>query len=557
MSLRSEPSYRMVVERDVYVTMRDGVRIAICVYRPDREGPFPTLFAASPYQYEYDENPAYPIFLWRETGPIQWYVERGYAYVHADVRGSGRSEGTFKFLDREEQQDACELLEWIARQSWSDGKVGGIGQSYFGFSQWLLATHAPPQLRCIAPYDALIDPYRCSGFHGGIYCVYRTWWFNYLRAETLHRAAGTRPGRTLDYDLGKDLVEHQLYDDWWRERCAFEHIERIEVPVFSIGHWGKLGLHLRGNILGYEHVRAPKKLLVTGARNAVEAHHLFDTIEFHEKELLPFYDHYLKGYANAYTERPDVRLFVRGADVVRAEKEWPLARAQYTAFYLRGGPSGSLRSINDGCLATTPPAEEESASSYAYPDPDWVQGVVAVTNAAPDPIRRVLTFTSDPLQRDLEVTGPIVLRLYASSTQTDTDFFIKLADQWPAAPTEGIARAQPKSENVSKGWLKASHRRQDPGRSTPYRPFYAHQNPEPLVPGAPYLFEIEVLPTAYVFKEGHRIRVEIVNGDSPVTDSIHVHPYPPFKVGRDTIYHDAARPSHILLPVIPQPLDRT
>jgi putative CocE/NonD family hydrolase len=111
----------MVVEPDIRVTMRDGVRIALCVYRPDGDGPFPTLFAASPYQYEYDGNPAYPIFLWRETGPIQWYVTRGYAYVHADVRGSGRSEGTFKFLDKEEQQDACELLEWIARQPWSDG----------------------------------------------------------------------------------------------------------------------------------------------------------------------------------------------------------------------------------------------------------------------------------------------------------------------------------------------------------------------------------------------------------------------------------------------------
>jgi len=553
--MRSEPNYRMVVEPDIRVTMRDGVRIALCVYRPDGDGPFPTLFAASPYQYEYDGNPAYPIFLWRETGPIQWYVTRGYAYVHADVRGSGRSEGTFKFLDKEEQQDACELLEWIARQPWSDGKVGGIGQSYFGFSQWLLATHAPPQLRCIAPYDALIDPYRCSGFHGGIYCIYRTWWFSYLRAETLHRAADAIRGRMLDYDLGKDLVEHQLYDDWWQERCAFERIDRIDVPVFSIGHWGKLGLHLRGNILGYEHVRGAKKLLVTGARSAVEAHHLFDTIEFHDTELLPFYDHFLKGYANGYPERPAVRLFVRGDEVLREEKEWPLARAEYKAFYFRAGRSGSLTSINDGRLATEAPEEEESASSYAYPDPEWVQGVAAVTDGGPDPIRRVLTFTGEPLPRDLEVTGPIVLHLYASSTETDTDFFVKLADQWPATPSVREARAQPKSVNVSKGWLKASHRRKDPDRSSPYRPFYAHQSPEPLQPGKPYLFEIEVLPTAYVFKRGHRIRVEIVNGDSPITDSIHVHPYVPYKVGRDTIHHDATHPSHIVLPIIPRGVD--
>ena len=184
-----------------------------------------------------------------------------------------------------------------------------------------------------------------------------------------------------------------------------------------------------------------------------------------------------------------------------------------------------------------------------------MQGVAAVTDGNPDPIRRVLTFTGEPLPHDLEVTGPIVLHLYASSTETDTDFFVKLADQWPANPSVREARAQPKSVNVSKGWLKASHRRKDPDRSSPYRPFYAHQSPEPLQPGKPYLFEIEVLPTAYVFKRGHRIRVEIVNGDSPITDSIHVHPYVPYKVGRDTIHHDATHPSHIVLPIIPRSVD--
>lgn len=545
----SKPEFR-VVEEEFRVPMRDGTRIGLRIYRPNANGRYPALFAASPYQYQYDDHPAFPMFLWRETGPIRWYVERGYAYVHADVRGSGRSEGVFRFLDREEQLDACEIIAWIARQDWSTGKVGGIGQSYFGFSQWLMATHRPPNLTCIAPYDALVDPYRCSGFHGGIYCSYRTWWYTQLRAETLHRAAGDTSGRTLEYDLGKALTEHQLYDDWWRERTAYERLDRITIPVFSIGHWGKIGLHLRGNILGYERVGGPKKLLVTGARNAVEAHHLFDTVEFHEVELLPFYDHYLKGFDNAYPQRPPVRLFIRGEQRLRDENEWPLARAQYVPYYFRSGTSGSVASLNDGRLSTEPPTESVGSTKYSYPDEQWIFGVAAMTPAGPDPVRRVLTFTTDLLPRDLEVTGPIILNLYAASDQPDTDFFVKLSDQEPQlAPLDG----QPRFSNVSKGWLKASHRIKDPARSSPHRPFYAHDDPRPLIPGEIYRFEIEVLPTAYVFRKGHRIRVELANGDSPVSDSIHVHPYPPYKVGTDTIYHDALHPSHILLPIVPTP----
>ena len=150
----SRPKYKMRVDRDMYVVMPDGVCISCCIWRPDADGEFPTLYAASPYQWEYDHVPAYTLVPWRETGPIEWYVERGYVYVHADVRGSGRSEGEFRFLSKEEQADNCEMIEWVAKQPWSDGKVGGIGQSYFGFSQWLMAVNQPPHLTCIAPYDA-------------------------------------------------------------------------------------------------------------------------------------------------------------------------------------------------------------------------------------------------------------------------------------------------------------------------------------------------------------------------------------------------------------------
>ena len=543
--------HAMKVEKDITVTMRDGVRISLCVYRPDAEGRFPALFAASPYQYEYDEVPAFPLFLWRETGPVEWYVGQGYAYVHADVRGSGRSEGEFGFMNRAEQEDYVELIAWIVKQTWCNGRVGGIGQSYYAMAQWLMATLNPPGLACIVPYDGLVDQYRCSNYHGGIYCSYRSVWYSDLRTNNQFRPAGRAGRAPMRMDLPGEMLQHPLYDGWWRERSSFERLGDIKVPVLSVGHWGKMGLHLRGNILGYEEVRAPKKLLVTGARNTFEAHQLFDQMDFHQKELLPFYDHHLKGIDNGVMDEAPVRLFVRGAEAYRDEPEWPLKRATYVPYYLRQGPSGSVTSLNDGGLSEEPPDEDEGGTTYSYPDWGWHNGVAATgPDGRPDPVRRVLTFTSAPLEADLEVTGPIVLKLFAASDQIDTQFIVKLSDQHPQDDAARARGEQPGFTTVSKGWLKASHREQDAARTTPTRPFYTHTNPQPMVPGEVYQLDIEVLPISYLFRRGHRVRVEIVNGDSPVTDGVFWHPYHPSQLGSDTIYHDTLHASCVLLPVI-------
>ena len=542
----------MKVEKHITVKMRDGVSISLCLYRPDTPGQYPTLFAASPYQYEMDEVPAYPLFLWRETGPIEWYVGQGYAYVHADVRGSGRSEGEFEFMGRNEQEDYVELIAWIVRQDWSNGRVGGIGQSYYAMAQWLMATYDPPGLACIAPYDGLVDQYRCSNYHGGIYCSYRSIWYTTLRADNQHRPAGAHGRAPMKFDLVGEMIAHPLDDEFWRERSPYWRLDRIRCPVLSIGHWGKMGLHLRGNILGYEEVKAPKKLVVTGARNTFEAHRLFDQVEFHEKELLPFYDLHLKGKNNGFMEAEPVRIFVRGANIWRAEQEWPPKRAGYVPYYLRKGSTGSISSMNDGALSADKPAAGERATCYSYPDWEWINGVAVIgPDGRVDPVRRVLTFTSAPLDADLEVTGPIVLKLYASSSTIDTQFIVKLTDQHPQDVLARSKGEQPAYTPVSKGWLKASHREKDPERSTPTRPFYTHTNPRPLTPGDIYEFEVEVLPISYVFKQGHRIRLELANGDSPATDGVFSHPYHPCLMGTDTIHHDAAHPSHLLLPVMP------
>jgi putative CocE/NonD family hydrolase len=541
----------MRTEKGLTVTMRDGIKISLAVYRPEGEGPFPTLFAASPYQYEMDEVPAYPLFLWRETGPVEWYAEQGYAYVHMDVRGAGHSEGEFEFMGPNEQQDYLEVLAWIVKQSWCNGRVGGIGQSYYAMAQWLMATYNPPGLACIAPYDGLVDQYRCSNYHGGIFCSYRSVWYTSLRADNMHRPAGGKGRPPMKFDLVGAITEHTLDDEFWRVRSPYWRLDKIKCPVLSIGHWGKMGLHLRGNILGYEELKAPKKLVVTGARNTFEAHKMFDEVPFHKKELLPFYDLHLKGKNNGFMNAEPVRVFVRGANVWRAEEEWPPKRATYVPYYLRKGPSGSVTSLNDGGMSTEKPPANEPSTSYTYPDWQWVNGVAIIgPDGRVDAVRRVNTFTTAPLEADVDVTGPIVLKLFASSTAIDTQFIVKLSDVHPQDAAARGKGEQPTFTPVAKGWLKASHREKDEKRSTPTRPFYTHTNPQPIKPGKVYEYDIEVLPVSYVFKKGHRIRLEIANGDHGATDSVFVHPYHPTLMGTDTFHHDATQPSHLLLPVV-------
>ena len=158
--------------KEASITVRDGTQIGVAIYAPDSQstgsGRFPALLAASPYRYDNNALPAGPQFLWRETGPIEFYVKHGYAYVHMDIRGSGKSGGQFEFLGPNEQRDLYDVIEWIARQPWSNGKVGGIGQSYFCMLQWWMGIMKPPALACLGAYDGLNDPYRASCYQGGI-----------------------------------------------------------------------------------------------------------------------------------------------------------------------------------------------------------------------------------------------------------------------------------------------------------------------------------------------------------------------------------------------------
>ena len=211
--------------------------------------------------------------------------------------------------------------------------------------------------------------------------------------------------------------------------------------------------------------------------NAWAAAAEFSSVEFHENVLLPFYDHYLKGKQTDYLARPNVEYAVRGSNLVRKADSWPPPGIRYTRWFLNASPSGSVSSLNDGGLSSQP-ASGAASTAYKYPNPGWVSGVVGFGPAGPpggfDPARRVLTFTTAPLESDMEICGPIKLILYASSTARDTDFFIKLTDQFPQSSDDRGKGLNPFAELITRGWLRASHRALDPARSTDMVPYHSH-----------------------------------------------------------------------------------
>jgi uncharacterized protein len=550
-SLRAEPG-EAPPSRIVAIPMSDGVTLSAAVWLPQASGRYPVLFAASPYRFDNNGLPAIPMFLWRETGPIGWYTKQGYAYVQLDVRGTGRSGGEYRFLDKREQRDLYEAVEWIAKQPWSSGKVGGVGQSYYAMSQWALAEQNPPHLACIAPYDGSVDSYRQSAYQGGIPSGFLAdWWNDDVRM--INQSPFTGPSRQVPWDFSNADREHPLYDAFWQERSALEHLGDIKVPVYSIGLWSKVDLHLNGNVIGFQRSGGQKKLLLFGSGDLYGAVADYSSPAFHEKYLLPFYDWCLKGQQTSYEQEPVVRYVVNGTDQVRTADTWPPRNVSYKPFFLTKGPSNSVTSLNDGSLTAMAPGADGGNTVFDYPNPGWQIGVVGMgPDGRPDPVRRVLTFTSAKLDSDLTIAGPIKLVLYASSSQTDTDFIVKVSDQLPQSDEDRQRGLQPRARPVSAGWLRASLREIDPKYSMENAPSYKDTAFEPLTPGKIYKFEIAVMPSATLFKRGDRIRVELANGDSPITDIVFTHDYAPYQVGRDTIYHDAEHPSQILLPVLPR-----
>jgi hypothetical protein len=527
---------------EVTIPTRYGDEVRADLYLPDGHtagDKVPVLVAASPYQKSLARLPVAGVFPFRETGPTELYLANGYAFVWADVPGSGRSTGTWDPVSTKEGHALYDIIEWVAAQEWSTGNVGMIGESYYCWSQWNAARMRPPSLKCIAAFDGGSDLYRDWLYKGGMpdFGFISSWTAALLLQHQVEGHPITGGDRHLHLS---HVYEHPFDDEWHRDRSPFWDLDQVTAPVLSVGAWVKGSLHMRGNVEGFRKLPGQKKLLLLGGNNASEIQKLYETEEFHASELLPWYDHHLKGVENGVMKQPAARFYVNGEDTYRSAEAWPPPEVRPATFFLTGEHSGAVTSLNDGSLAEAEPEREQDSTSWSYPDPKWMAGVTVFDrHGVPDHVARVNTFTSPPMEADREFTGHGVLTMYASTDQTDIDLFVKVS----------LVRADAEAGlpiKVTQGWLRASHRAEDPALTSDMRPFHQHSKVEPLVPGEVYELRVELLPLSFLARRGDRIRLEITNQDSLITDAPMTHFYGT-KLGTDTYHHDRSHPSTLRL----------
>jgi len=536
---------------EVTIPTRAGDVVRADLYLPagaDHGGErVPVLVAASPYQKALAYLPVHGQFPFREGGPIDFYLEHGYAYLWVDVPGSGRSGGLWDPVSRAEGEALYDVIEWAAEQDWSTGRIGMIGESYYCWSQWNAARMHPPSLVTIAAFDGGCDLYRDWLYKGGIpdFGFISSWTASVLLQ---HQAMG------LPVDGGNrhlhlsNIYAHPFDDDWHRERSPFWDLDQVTIPALSIGAWPKGSLHMRGNVEGFRRLGGPKKLLMIAAANPGEVQKLYATPEFHEREMLPWYEHHLKGVPNGVMDGPAVRLQVNRTAQDRTAGCWPPADVTAAEFLLIGKASGAVRSLNDGSLdeAEAGNAPWPGQTSFSYPDPEWTVGTTSAGPGGPDHVRRIVTFTTAPFNRTREFTGDGVLVLFASTDQHDLDVVARLS---LLAADGGWTPAS----IMSRGWLRASRRAEDEALSTAMRPFHRHDRADEVRPGEVYELRVPLVPMSFVVRPGERLRLELSCGDSPLIEGRMFQWYG-LKSGTDTYHHDVSYPSRLVLPEMPVPL---
>jgi len=546
------------VNRNVFIPMRDGTKLCADVFLPEGEGPFPALVALSPYGKEIQTlqmppqplgSPVYERAI--EAGDPQYLTDHGYVHVIADLRGIGKSEDVYRGWMSDEGRDGHDLVEWAAAQSWCDGKVGMVGVSYYGAVQLMVAATRPPHLKAIMPFNAPTDFYREGTHHGGIRHVF----FNLIYKMKTTGASVSTLVEALEPDQLDDLIaklaadpDLQMYPEiynaaidpkrvpnffdilaqpfdgpfYW-ERSAYTKYADIQVPAYcGSGWWAFAHMHLRGAFQNFKGIKAPTKLYI---ESRVEAAAPMD--QKYNAEVVRWYDYWLKGVDNGIMDEPPIRIHVRGSGF-REEREWPLARTEWTKFHLQRWSA----------LSTDPEPVD------GYPD-TFVQQPPYITAS----VQRA-DYVTPPLLAPLEIVGPAALYLYADIDAEDTNWIVALADIAPNGAAVELTR----------GFLKASHRALDKERSQPYLPFHPHREAEQVPPGKVIEYAIELSPIANVFRPGHRLRLSVMAMDHkfyPPTDPELGGGHLPWHVCRNAVvthrvHHGPATPSHLLLPVIPR-----
>lgn len=546
-------TYNVRIDFNQRVRMRDGVELSVDVYRPEADGKFPVILTRTPYV---------------KTSALatgRRFASQGYVYVAMDVRGRGDSDGRFVPY-RNEGLDGYDSIEWCAAQPWSNGKVGTYGGSYLGRDQWLAAVHQPPHLETMVALVSPSDPF--VEWPTGVPLPMDISWHFFTAGRVAQNMAAVDwakihkhlPLVTMDEAVGrpdpfwKSLFEHARLDDWWEPVRYQDRYERVRVPVLHISGWyddeqvgtplNYIGMTTRG----LAEVRKSQKLLMGWwPHNTFIQGTKLGEVDFgspavmdREGYIQRWFDYWLKGKDTGIMKEPPVKLFVMGANRWVDESEWPIARAKFTKYYLHS--KGRANSgYGDGTLSTAAPAAEPQ-DTYMYdpaqPTPFITEPSFAQIGGPDDyrPVERrddVLVYTTEPVAGDTEVCGPIRVQLYAESSARDTDFMAKLIDVWP----NGFA------QRLIDGMVRARFR---DGMTTPAL----------IEPGRVYGYNIDAWNTCNTFLKGHSIRVEISSSAFPKYDrnlntGEALGKTARIETARQKIYHDAQRPSHILLPVVP------
>lgn len=567
----------MRIDWDVPIPMDDGLVLRGDVFRPEPAGRYPVIMTHGPYAkwLAFQDGFArqwanlaaqHPDALagssnlyqnWETVDPEKW-VPDGYIIIRVDSRGAGRSPGYLDIFSARETRDYYQCIEWAAAQPWCTGKVGLLGVSYYAMNQWQVAALQPPHLTAICPWEGGSDFYRDFTRHGGILNVFVRQWYPPQVAGVQHGVGDRGPRHrptggpvagpetvTNDEltgnraDTPAAVLVHSLDDSYYRERSPV--LEQITVPVLSSANWAH-HLHTRGNFEGYARAASEQKWL--------EVHGLQHWVEFYTdygvRLQKRFFGHFLKGEDTGWDTQPPVFLRARRVDGSfedRAETGWPLARTEWTRFHL---------DVAGGLLATQPAAAERCATFGALGDG--------------------LTFWTPPLEHDLEITGPAAARLTVASSTTDADLFLTLRVADPAGRDVTFASGQDPRGCVGFGWLRASQRKTDPERSFEYRPWHTHDERRPLTPGEPVTLDVEIWPTSVIIPAGYRLGVTAAGRDFELPgagpwpsafgitmrgNGIFVHTEPADRPagtlgGETTLISGGARPSYLLLPVVPR-----
>jgi uncharacterized protein len=576
--------FGMIEQRDLRIRTRDGIYLAIDVYRPEGKGPFPALYASALHNKDMqgpdmaDVLPPQPanVPLWFgpiEAGDTRRFIANGYVHVIAQPRGSAKSEGHYG----NENTDHYDVIDWISRQPWCDGNVGMVGISGYAGEQWRAAAQGHPALKAIFPYDA------CSAY-GGMF-GFRDFYpggvlhtFPYLldvfstvhehrdvpgelppEEQKLFAAAMANPDFKMYANLYNILTQkgkrtfimyHSMVAPWEPDgtvEAAEETFKKIKIPFYTGS--GAYAYTYKLHWLGAQHyfqnvTTPPRKLLFTGPAHLERPFH-----EYHD-EIIRWYDHWLKGINNGIMDEPPVRYWLMGANEWRTGKDWPLPETQWRKLYLS----------NWERLTPNPP-RPAAETGRAGREPDVFTQMPLKKTMKVERLR----YMTEPFAEDLTVVGPISLTLYAAIDKTDTNWIVILKDVGPdvsvvtARSGERTVPANLPERELTRGWLKASYRALDPARSKPGAPFHklTRSSIKPVQPGEILEYQIQIVATANQFKAGHRLCLEVTAMDVPTgTGAMTDVEYIPYHVCRSEtvthgIYHDAAHPSHLMIPVIP------